>query len=110
MANDESFINYVLDQLSEIKELNTKKLFGEIAIYLNDKIVAMICDNQFLVKSTEAGEKFIKDIIYAYPYPGAKACLLIKNEIEDKTFIRELLQITETALPARKIKKKKIKK
>ncbi|MCK7502621.1 MAG: TfoX/Sxy family protein [Comamonadaceae bacterium] len=34
-------------------------MFGEYAIYLDGKVVALVCDNQFFVKPTDAGRALL---------------------------------------------------
>lgn len=55
-------------------------MFGEYSIYCDDKIVALVCDDQLFVKQIAAGEKFLGNVMEANPYPGAKACFLISGD------------------------------
>ena len=77
MASNISFVTYILDQLEGIEDISSKKLFGEYAIYFNKKIVALICDNRLLIKITNSGREYIKDVKEDFPYPGA----LVKQAI-----------------------------
>ncbi|MCK9289776.1 MAG: TfoX/Sxy family protein [Candidatus Cloacimonadales bacterium] len=109
MSSEITFVEYVITQLSSLDDVRYKKMFGEYAIYYKNKIVALICDNQFLVKITKQGEDFIKNYETALPYPGAKPCFLIDEKLEDSDFCSELIRITYSDLPEPKIKKKKSK-
>lgn len=106
MASDLGFVEYVLDQISENCGISYKKMFGEYALYSNDKVVALVCDNQLFVKSTKAGKEFIGNFVEAPAYPSAKPSLLIE-EIENSEWLSELILITEKELPKPKPKKKK---
>ncbi len=106
MASDLEFVEFVVDQIKGAGDITFRKMFGEYAIYLNGKIVALVCDNQFLVKPTNAGRDFIDDVVEAPPYPGAKPSFLIGEQIEDKDWISNLVRITEKELPEPKPKKK----
>ena len=106
MASDLSFVEYVSDQISENCGISYKKMFGEYALYSNDKVVALVCDNQLFVKSTKAGKEFIGNFVEAPAYPSAKPSLLIE-EIENSEWLSELILITEKELPKPKPKKKK---
>lgn len=110
MASDLEFVQFAVDQIKGAGEISYRKMFGEYALYLNGKIVALICDNQFFVKPTEAGRSFIGDVVEAPPYPGAKPSFLIGDQIEDKEWMSNLIRLTEKELPKPKPKKKPKKK
>ncbi len=82
-------------------------MFGEYAVYCNDKVVALVCDNQLFVKQTRAGRAFIGDVIEAPAYPGAKPSFLIEDQIDDKEWLSQLMILTEQELPMPKPKNKK---
>lgn len=81
-------------------------MFGEYAIYVGPKLVALICDNQLFVKKTEKGRAFIQDPVEGSPYPGAKPCFVIPKNA-DAVWLRKLVKITAEELPSPKAKKKK---
>jgi len=107
MASDREFVEFVVEQLATADNIRFKSMFGEYGIWSNDKIVALICNNQLFVKPTEAGRTFIGDVVEAPPYPGAKNSLLIGDEIEDAKWLSELIRRTEAELPKPKPRKKK---
>jgi TfoX/Sxy family transcriptional regulator of competence genes len=94
MASDASFADYVVDQLGEAGRITRRKMFGEYAIYCNDLVVALVCDNQLFVKPTEAGRAYAGDLATAPPYPGAKLYLLIENQLEDRAWMAGLIRAT----------------
>lgn len=107
MASDLDFVQFVVDQADPGCGLSYRKMFGEYAVYMNGKVVALICDNQLFVKPTEAGRNYIDEVVEAPPYPGAKNAFLIGDEMEDGEWLTGLLVVTENALPAPKPKKKR---
>lgn len=109
MASNLEFVKYVCEQLEQAGEISYKMMFGEYGIYCNGKFVALICDNQFLVKKTKAGEELLPNGIEVPPYEGAKPCFLIE-ELEDKEFLSELIKKTWEELPMPKPKTPKKKK
>ncbi|MCB1142977.1 MAG: TfoX/Sxy family protein [Leptospiraceae bacterium] len=109
MSSDKDFVDFVVDQLEDSNMITSKKMFGEYAIYYNNKIVALICDNQLFVKPTEAGKSFIGNVKEAPPYPGAKMSFLITDKIDDREWLSQLIRITANELPEPKPKKKKLK-
>ncbi len=107
MASDKEFVDFVLDQIENAGEITAKKMFGEYGLYSNKKIFALICDNKLFVKPTEAGRAFVKDLVEASPYPGAKLSFLIEDKLEDREWLSDLIKITVKELPEPKLKKKK---
>jgi TfoX/Sxy family transcriptional regulator of competence genes len=108
MATDKTFRDFVLDQLEHAGEITAKAMFGEYSLYSEGKLFAMLADNRFLIKPTESGKSFIKNVVEASPYPGAKPCFLIEN-LDDREWLGELVRITVKELPIPKPKKKKVK-
>lgn len=85
-------------------------MFGEYGLYKDGKLVALVCDDQLFVKPSQPARDFIGSIVEAAPYPGAKPCLLISGDRwEDRNWMSELFNISAVALPAPKLKLKKIK-
>ena len=107
MANDNDFINYIVDQVSSSGDVRFRHMFGGTTLYCNDKVVALICDNQLFVKPTEAGRSFIGEVVEAPPYTGAKNSFLISEEIDDSEWLTQLIRLTEAALPKPRPRKKK---
>ncbi|MCC3506339.1 MAG: TfoX/Sxy family protein [Microcoleus sp. PH2017_19_SFW_U_A] len=52
MSSDLSFVEYILDQINQAGQVSFKKMFGEYAIYCDEKVVALVCDNQLFIKPT----------------------------------------------------------
>lgn len=107
MSSDQSFVEFVTDQMSGAKRISFRQMFGEYAIYSGTKVVALVCDNQLFVKNTEPGKLFIGDVTLAPAYPGAKPSLLVTDRVEDRDWVTELIRITALALPEPKPKAKK---
>jgi TfoX/Sxy family transcriptional regulator of competence genes len=104
MASDLSFVEYVRDQMQGAGAVTFRKMFGEYALYIDEKVVALVCDNQLFVKPTAAGRALLGTVTEALPYPGAKPQLLIAEELEDQQLIVELMRATAGELPAPKPK------
>ncbi|MDA1082251.1 MAG: hypothetical protein O2973_11375 [Gemmatimonadetes bacterium] len=45
MATDQDFADYVLEQLRHVPRVRHRKMFGEYAVYSNDKVVARYSRN-----------------------------------------------------------------
>lgn len=108
MATSKEFVDFVLDQIENAGEITAKKMFGEYGIFSDGKIFGLICDNKLFIKPTEAGRAFIKNVVVAPPYTGAKLSFLIGDQLEDRDWISNLVRITVKELPEPKPKKGKI--
>ena len=109
MSTKQSTIDYLLDQLSAIKTIRARKMFGEYALYTQEKVVALVCDDELFVKITEPGKKLLgKNYKEGYAYPGAKPSMHISGDMcEGREFLAGLLLTTAEALPDAQSKKKK---
>jgi DNA transformation protein and related proteins len=100
VASDREFVMFVCEQLNGAGEISSKRLFGEAAVYLQDKVIGLVCDNQFFVKPTEPGRAMIGVPTEAPPFPGANNWFLMAD-LDDPEFLADLVRVTAAALPAR---------
>ena len=107
MASDKNFVEFVMDKIENAGALRSRSMFGEYAIYANEKLFCLVCDNKVFIKPTQAGRDFIENVLEAPPYPGAKPCFLIEEKLEDREWFSQLVRITVKELPEPKPKKKK---
>ncbi len=107
MSSDKEFVEYIAGQIHNAGSIRHRKMFGEYAIYCNNKIVALICDNQVFIKKTEGGRIYIGETVEAPPYPGAKSSFLIEDGFENAEWFSELIRITEKEMPEPKTKNKR---
>ncbi|RXR08769.1 TfoX/Sxy family protein [Pseudoxanthomonas composti] len=107
MAADPSFIEEIAGQARLDAALSWRKMFGEYALYLDGKVVALVCDNQLFVKSTEAGHALLEpEQAMGAPFPGARPHLLI-DPVEQSDVLSRLLRATAAALPLPKPRPRK---
>ena len=52
MASSKAYLDFVLEQLSELDEITVRTMMGEFIIYYRGKIVGGIYDDRLLVKPT----------------------------------------------------------
>lgn len=105
MATDQDFVDYVCEQISGVGPVTYKKMFGEYALYANEKVFAFACDNQLFIKPTNAGREFIGKPVEAPPYPGAKMYFMVNEKLDDADWLSQLIKISYAELPAPKAKK-----
>ena len=111
MATKQATIDYILDQLSGVRDVSARKMFGEYALYCGGKVVALVCDDTLFVKITDEGRSFVgEQYAEGSAYPGAKPSILIDGDlIEDREWLGELFEVTTAHLPAPKLKKPRAK-
>ena len=107
MASDLKFVEFVCDQVSDAGQVRFRKMFGDYTIYCDEKVVALVSDNQLFVKPTAAGRNLIGNVTEAPPYPVAKPWFLIETQIEDRDWMTNLIRVTAQALPEPKPKRPK---
>jgi DNA transformation protein and related proteins len=107
LTTSPSTIDFLLDQLSSLPRIRARKMFGEYALYCDEKVVALVCDNQLFVKNTPAGRALCgARCEEGEAYPGAKPSLVIgAEELEDAERLCQLMRVTAGALPAPKPRK-----
>ncbi len=107
MASDKKFAEFVADQIENAGSITYRLMFGEYGIYSGNKLFGLICDNKLFIKPTNAGRAFIRDVVEAPPYTGAKFYFLVEDKLEDRAWLSELVRVTVNDLPEPKPKKKK---
>ena len=104
MASSKGYLEFVLDQLSELDDVTYRAMMGEYVIYYSGKVVGGIYDDRFLVKPTESARNLMPNATEELPYEGAKEMLLVDN-IENREFLRTLIEAVYDELPAPKLRK-----
>ena len=103
MASSREYLDFILEQLSGLKDVSYRAMMGEFIIYYRGKAVGGIYDDRFLVKPVKAAKKLMPDADMELPYEGAKEMLLV-DELYNKEFLRQLLESMYEELPAPKKK------
>ena len=106
MASSKEYLDFILENLSDLEEITYRAMMGEFIIYYRGKIVGGIYDDRFLVKPVKSAINYMPVAIYELPYEGAKEMLLV-DEVDDKEFLTGLLNAMYDELPAPKKKKKR---
>ena len=106
MASSKEYLDFILEQLSELEEITYKTMMGEYIIYYHGKIVGGIYDDRFLVKPVKSAVEYIPNAKYELPYDGAKKMLLV-DDIDNKEFLSGLVNAMYDELPVPRPKKRK---
>ena len=104
MASSKSYLDFVLEQLSDLEEITYRAMMGEYIIYYRGKIVGGICDDRLLVKPVKAAFSYIPQAVCELPYEGAKEMLLVED-VDQKEFLTGLFRAMYEELPAPKKRK-----
>lgn len=94
-------MEFLVDQLSALPSIRTRRMFGEYCLYCDEKPVAFVCDDELFVKPTDAGRAYIGEPDEAPAYPGSKLYFRIGGDRwEDRDWLVGLIDETAAALPA----------
>ena len=85
MASDKEFHDFVIERLSTLEGISTRRMMGEYVLYYRGIVVGGIYDNRLLLKPTRSAEEIMSDssfgIVKEIPYEGAKE--MIAADIDD---------------------------
>ena len=109
MASTKGYLEYVLEQLSELDVITHRAMMGEYILYYRGKIFGGIYDDRLLVKTVPAAVRLMPDAETELPYDGAKEMLLV-NDVDNRDFLREMVEAMWEELPeTTRRKKQKVK-
>ena len=99
MASSKEYLDFILEQLSELNDITHKAMMGEYIIYYRGKVVGGIYDDRFLVKPTKSAKAMMPDADMELPYEGAKEMLLV-DDVDNRDFLTDLFSAMYEELPA----------
>ncbi len=101
MASNKEYLDFILEQLSELDDVSYRAMMGEYIIYYRGKVVGGIYDDRFLVKPTKSAMVMMPNADLELPYDGANEMLLV-DDVDNKIFRKELLEAMYDELPVQK--------
>lgn len=104
MASSKEYLDFILEQLSELDETTYKSMMGEYILYYRGKMVGGIYDDRLLVKPVKSAVSLMPEATYELPYEGAKEMLLV-DDVDSKEFLFQLFNAMYDELPFPKKKK-----
>ena len=79
MASTREYLNFVLEQLSELEGVDWRPMMGEYVLYCRGKVIGGVYDDRLLLKPTETALRLMDEEGFApqteVPYEGAKEML-----------------------------------
>ena len=104
MSTTKEYLDFILEQLSEIDSITHRQMMGEYIIYHHGKIAAYLCDCRLLVKPVPSAVELMPNASCEPPYEGAKDMLLVDN-VDDREFLKTLFEAMYPELPKPKQRK-----
>ena len=106
MASKNSNVDYIVDQAASAGSVRARAMFGGHAFYCDEKVVALFGEDRLYLKPTDTNRPLLPEAEEAPPYPGAKPCLVVPEDIwDDAERLSRLFAETARALPVPKPKK-----
>lgn len=99
MASSKEYLDFILEQLSGLKQVTYRAMMGEYILYWRGRIIGGIYDDRFLVKPTKSALAMMPEADREIPYEGAKEMLLVDN-VDSREFLEGLLEAMYDELPA----------
>ena len=105
MSTSKDTVAFIEDQLGGLP-IRTNPMFGEYAIYCDDKVVGFICDDTLFIKPSEVDAALLEGTVMAPAYPGSKLYHSVPGDLlEDPEWLHAAIVGTAEALPTPKPKK-----
>jgi TfoX/Sxy family transcriptional regulator of competence genes len=82
-----------------------RAMFGEYALYLEGRVIALVCDDTLFVKPATGVIALLSNAEMRPPYPGAKAHVIVGDALDDAYLMAQMLRILVSELPLPKPKK-----
>ena len=98
MASSKEYLQFILEQLSDLEDISYRSMMREYILYYRGKIVGGIYDDRLLVKKTRAALERMPTAVCDFPYAGAKEMLLV-DEVDNKEFLTKLVEAMYDELP-----------
>lgn len=94
MSTTKDYIAYIVDQLGNSDKVHTRSMFGEYALYYDEKVVAFVCDDKVFIKINEYTENILGEDYQKGPaYKGSKDYFVLGDDVlEDSKKFLEIVK------------------
>ena len=92
--------------LDAIPGATARKMFGEYAVYLDGRVVALICDDMLFLKDLPEARVLLDGAETGAPYPGAKPHLIADPWLDEPEVLAAAARALAAVLPLPKPKPK----
>ena len=98
MASSKEYLDFVLEQLSELDEVSFRAMMGEYILYYRGRVFGGIYDDRLLIKPVPSAVKLMPDATMEIPYDGAKE-MILADDIDNREFLCKLVRSMWEELP-----------
>lgn len=97
MSSSKDYLQFILDQLSDLPEISYRQMMWEYILYFHWKIIGWIYDNRLLLKPTEKVKNLIKNLEMQTPYPWGKPMIYVDN-VDNTEYLTNIIKVTYEGL------------
>jgi TfoX/Sxy family transcriptional regulator of competence genes len=94
MSTTQKTVDFICAQSGLAQRITARKMFGEFALYVDGKVVALVCDDTLFVKPTPVVAKWLGAVDLQPPYSGAKPHFCITEQLDDRELLQRILLLT----------------
>ena len=103
MASSKEYLEFILEQLSDLNGISYSAMMGEYVIYYQGKVIGGIYDDRFLVKPTDSARRLLPNAIFELPYQDANEMILV--DVDNRDLLNRLIPAIADELPMPKKKR-----
>ena len=103
MASSKEYLEFVLEQLSDLNGISYRAMMGEYVIYYQGKVIGGIYDDRFLVKTTDSARRLLPNAIFELPYQEANEMILA--DVDNRDLLNNLIPAIASDLSTTKKKR-----
>jgi TfoX/Sxy family transcriptional regulator of competence genes len=96
-------VQYIVEQAAKAGEVRARKMFGDYALYCNNKVVGLVCDDYLYLKPFQQLEPLLheEDRNMRPPYEGAKPYYVI-TDVDDADYVSLLVRTVAEHIPLKR--------
>lgn len=103
MSSTKEYLDFILEQLSDLPDITYRAMMGEYIIYYRGRVIGGIYDNRFLIKTGAGAEKILPNAPMEIPYLGGRPMIMITDP-ENRELLEQLFNAMYSELPEKKKK------
>lgn len=104
MASHRDRAEFIREQMEGAGAVTIRAMFGEYAVYLDGRVIALVCDDTLYLKPVPAALALFPEAETGAPYPGARPHLVGDPLLDDPERLCGLARAILDALPPAKPK------
>lgn len=105
MATDKRRVAQVVETLQAAGTVSARPMFGEYGLYLDSRMIALICDDSLFLKDTPGARALLAEPETGPPYPGARPHLLGDALLDEPELLVRVAQAIRAEVPEPKPRK-----